>query len=193
MTALQVAQHLNAKKIGRNKWTALCPAHEDRKPSLTISEGKTGVLLSCMSHHCDFLDIVRNAGLKPLMLRYDYNPNGEFDKKAYAALQAKQEATASVLAQTKRKTRALVGETRCWETVASLLHAHLVHARELPEGPAIARLWRKALATARDRHGRLWEFWPAAPEIESYHLTRCPRELTRKFTGPEIADVLGLD
>ena len=83
VTALQIAQHLNGRKTGRARWMARCPAHDDRKPSLAISEGRTGVLLACMSHHCDFLDIVRSAGLKPLMLRYDYNPNGDFDRKAY--------------------------------------------------------------------------------------------------------------
>lgn len=92
MTAIEVAQHLNGRKTGRGKWIARCTAHQDRRPSLVIAEGKTGVLLSCMSHQCDFLDIVKGAGLKPLMLRYDYVPNVPADRQAIAEAQRRRTA-----------------------------------------------------------------------------------------------------
>jgi len=36
----------NAKRSGKN-WQAKCPAHDDKTPSLSISQGKSGVLLKC--------------------------------------------------------------------------------------------------------------------------------------------------
>jgi hypothetical protein len=32
---------------GNGKWTARCPAHPDRKPSLSVSDGERGVLVHC--------------------------------------------------------------------------------------------------------------------------------------------------
>ena len=63
MTAPQVAAHFNARKTGRGKWLALCPAHPDRHRSLSIAEGKKGVLIRCMSMGCDTRDVLRAAGL----------------------------------------------------------------------------------------------------------------------------------
>lgn len=47
MTAAELAARLNARWTG-DDWIARCPAHDDRKPSLSIAEGKDGrVLLHC--------------------------------------------------------------------------------------------------------------------------------------------------
>ena len=43
-------------------WTARCTAHEDRRPSLSISSGDKGWLIKCWAN-CDFRDIVAAAGL----------------------------------------------------------------------------------------------------------------------------------
>ena len=43
-------------------WSARCPAHEDRSPSLTIAEGTKGWLFKCWAG-CDFTDILNAAGL----------------------------------------------------------------------------------------------------------------------------------
>ena len=53
-------------KVRRNNkgWTSRCPAHDDKHPSLSISEGNTGWLLKCWAG-CDFRDIVDAAGLSP--------------------------------------------------------------------------------------------------------------------------------
>lgn len=90
MTARDVAGHFNAKEVKRGKlWRALCPVHGDKTPSLNIKDGKTGVMIFCQSHQCSFLDIVRAAGLKPMMLRFDYDPQGKPDRKALAEFRRK--------------------------------------------------------------------------------------------------------
>jgi hypothetical protein len=55
---------LKAVKPTPNGWDALCPAHEDSKPSLGISEGKDGaILLKCRSANCTAKQIVEAVGL----------------------------------------------------------------------------------------------------------------------------------
>lgn len=64
MTATEFARLLNARKVGRTKWMALCPAHPDRNRSLSIAEGRrVPVLLKCMSHGCDTKDILAALGM----------------------------------------------------------------------------------------------------------------------------------
>jgi hypothetical protein len=49
MTASEFAERFNARRCGK-RWVMKCPAHADRKPSLTISEGKEScVLLKCFA------------------------------------------------------------------------------------------------------------------------------------------------
>jgi hypothetical protein len=71
MTATAFAKLLHARKTGRGKWTAKCPSHDDRRPSLSIAEGKRGVLIRCMSNGCDTRDILRVLGLGFSDLFYD--------------------------------------------------------------------------------------------------------------------------
>lgn len=55
----------NLKKVrGRNgRWTACCPAHDDRSPSLAIREGEDGrVLVHCFGG-CDIHSIVQAVGM----------------------------------------------------------------------------------------------------------------------------------
>ena len=48
---------------GARQWTARCPAHDDRKPSLSISEGEDGrILLKCHAG-CSTEQIVGAIGL----------------------------------------------------------------------------------------------------------------------------------
>ncbi len=65
MTAETIAKALGGRKAGSG-WTARCPAHDDRNPSLSISTGKDGkVLLRCHAG-CDqaqVIDALRARGL----------------------------------------------------------------------------------------------------------------------------------
>ena len=48
------------RQTGTNKWAALCPAHNDSSPSLSVSTGKDGrALLHC--HAGDNLTSITNA------------------------------------------------------------------------------------------------------------------------------------
>ena len=47
-----------------NSWMACCPAHDDKNPSLVITEKDGVVLLHCFSHQCDVSDIVHAVGLE---------------------------------------------------------------------------------------------------------------------------------
>lgn len=64
MTAAEFAQLLKAKRVGRGKWLACCPAHGDRKPSLSIAEGrKAAIVFKCQSQGCSNDEILAAMGL----------------------------------------------------------------------------------------------------------------------------------
>src|SRR5262245_8651056 len=53
---------LNARRSGKG-WMAKCPAHDDREPSLSISEGNDGrVLLKCLAG-CDTKGVLAALGM----------------------------------------------------------------------------------------------------------------------------------
>jgi hypothetical protein len=187
MTPDELVRILDAR--GRYpRWRAKCPCHKSRALTLAVYVDDDGLGVHCFAG-CSNDDVLEAVGLtwKDLKTRKEWLPPEEFK-----ALHRKKEADDLLARERKKHIRTLTAETRRWETVASLLHAHLAYARGKPEEKAIGRLWRKALATARDRHGRLTEVWPAAPEIGSYQMWKCPREITARFVGPEIAEVLGI-
>jgi hypothetical protein len=64
MTTAEFARLVGAKKTGKGKYIARCPAHRDRRPSMTIAEGRQGVLVRCMSQQCDTKAILDALGLK---------------------------------------------------------------------------------------------------------------------------------
>jgi hypothetical protein len=48
MTAAEIAQALGKAKAGGNGWwTCLCPAHEDKTPSLSLKDGDKTILVKC--------------------------------------------------------------------------------------------------------------------------------------------------
>ena len=64
MQASEFAALLGAKRVGRGKWVARCPAHGDKRPSLSISEGrKHPVVFKCMSQGCTQDEVLRALGL----------------------------------------------------------------------------------------------------------------------------------
>ena len=67
MTAADIARALGGRRSGRG-WVARCPAHRDRRPSLSIGEGGSGqVLIKCFAG-CPQLAVIvalRERGLSP--------------------------------------------------------------------------------------------------------------------------------
>lgn len=55
---------------GPGKASALCPAHQDRSPSLSVAEGRRGILLRCFAE-CDKPAIVAAMGLTMADLFFD--------------------------------------------------------------------------------------------------------------------------
>lgn len=72
MKAYELASLLHARRTGKGKWTAKCPAHPDRNPSLSISAGRSGVLLKCFSAGCTLREICDAIGVPVASLFYDY-------------------------------------------------------------------------------------------------------------------------
>lgn len=64
MTPLEtVLDRLQKPRKSGKGWTACCPAHQDKSPSLAVSEGADGrVLLKCWAG-CDYADIMASIGL----------------------------------------------------------------------------------------------------------------------------------
>ena len=59
-----IARLEKVKAKGDNSWLACCPAHDDKNPSLGITEKDDKVLLHCFSHDCNVSDIVHAVGLE---------------------------------------------------------------------------------------------------------------------------------
>lgn len=52
------------KKTGQDKWDAICPAHADSNPSLSIAIGDSGApILFCRSRQCGAAEILSAVGL----------------------------------------------------------------------------------------------------------------------------------
>lgn len=65
MTAMEFASLLHAKSIRRGRWIAICPSHADRRPSLSIAEGrKQPIVFRCMSQGCSQEEILKAMGLR---------------------------------------------------------------------------------------------------------------------------------
>jgi putative DNA primase/helicase len=64
MTASDLARRLKAKRAGRY-WICCCPAHDDRTPSCTFTDGERAVLVKCWAG-CEAADVIaawRAAGV----------------------------------------------------------------------------------------------------------------------------------
>lgn len=61
VTLQQWIDYLGAKKQGK-VWVATCPAHDDHKPSLILSQGNKGVLMHCRAG-CRTFDVLSALNL----------------------------------------------------------------------------------------------------------------------------------
>ncbi len=75
MNVRQLLSKLEGVKPVRGGWTARCPAHEDKNPSLSISESGGKILLKCFAG-CATSAIVSAVGLSMADLFAEPKPNG---------------------------------------------------------------------------------------------------------------------
>jgi hypothetical protein len=50
------------REMGRDRWVAICPAHEDHKPSLSVKQVEDRTLIHCWAG-CGASDVVASLGL----------------------------------------------------------------------------------------------------------------------------------
>ena len=75
MTAEFIAHRLGARRSGHG-WSGRCPAHQDRSPSLSITEKDGRVLVHCHAgcEQRDVIDALRARGLWPEYERPEWTP-----------------------------------------------------------------------------------------------------------------------
>jgi putative DNA primase/helicase len=64
LTPQELADRLHARSTGPGQWHARCPAHDDRKPSLSIGTGKNGAIVLTCHRGCATEDILKAEGLE---------------------------------------------------------------------------------------------------------------------------------
>lgn len=70
---------------GDNRWMALCPAHKDKNPSLSITLRDDRILVCCHAQ-CDTSDVLKAIGLKFTDLYSDENRAAYNKAVSHAAL-----------------------------------------------------------------------------------------------------------
>ena len=60
---LFLSRLLNVKAIGKNKWVASCPSHQDSHPSLNVTLGLNGSPVFICRAGCSAHDVIEAAGL----------------------------------------------------------------------------------------------------------------------------------
>lgn len=73
MKAEELLSRLDGVRPTRRGYMARCPAHDDRHPSLSISDGDKGVLIKCWAG-CEVSAVVSAIGLRFTDLFYDAVP-----------------------------------------------------------------------------------------------------------------------
>jgi len=184
MTASEFARLLKARRIGKGKWTARCPSHPDRKPSLAIAEGRKGVVIKCMSHGCETKDILAAMGLSFADL-YEGKPP---DRKM---MQQIRDADYKWERQEKHRRgikNLALERAGLWEKVSSRLSLLLW---SFPESEKVNSLFERSLSNVRfyERMADAVDF--PCPIGMGFPKTR--KSLTVNFVGLEIAARIGLE
>lgn len=76
---------------GPGKWSARCPAHADRSPSLSMREGARAILLKCWAG-CSLQDITSALGLRTADLFYDTSQPSTSERRHAAQQRAADKA-----------------------------------------------------------------------------------------------------
>jgi hypothetical protein len=157
MIAAQIAELLNARPAGRDRWKACCPAHPDKHPSLSITQGRQAVLLRCWSHGCTPDQVCAALGLRISDLFDGPAPTPEQARAAAVEREKAQEA-----ARQRRATHGRVCDhvLRLERVVEALGSKLALVPDDAPNGEALAELFHAALDKLRAAEAREMELRP---------------------------------
>ena len=126
MSADLLLSRLNkVRKTGPNSWVALCPAHDDKSPSLSVRDAENGVVLAHCFAGCSIDDILGAVGLTLDDLFPDRPPvNHKRQRRSFPAADvlatiAREATIVAVAAANIRKGIALTDEDHARLLVAS--------------------------------------------------------------------------
>jgi hypothetical protein len=139
MTARELAQQFRARRVAPGKWLAKCPAHSDSRPSLSIREGRKGIMLHCFTG-CPTEEILAALDLDFTDLFND-KADGEARLKARKAREREEKRARDQ----KRMARYLINRARQWESIASRLAERLAYQ----DNDVVADMFHRSLALAR--------------------------------------------
>ncbi len=93
MTITELLPRLEAvRQKGTGRWSARCPAHADRSPSLSVAEGHKGILIRCWAG-CTLAEICQALGITQRELFYDTQPDPRAIRAAQIARERKAQRT----------------------------------------------------------------------------------------------------
>lgn len=149
MDAFTLAEKVGARSAGHSTWLTVCPAHDDRKPSLQIRDGTHAVLLRCWSNGCTPQQVCRAWGISLRSL----------SKRAHLT-SAEQNHLARQRDTRERAERAVWEEDRkerwvLWE-LGEILNQREEAAAKHPDSPVICAAYHAALEAYRVKELELY-------------------------------------
>lgn len=149
--AAVLAERLGGVPVGRGRWSARCPAHQDGSPSLRIGEGREGrALLHCFAG-CPPAAILASIGLTMAALWPAGPRPTPAETRAAREAKARQHAAqqASRRAERLRNDRLL----RQWQEYDHMIGALAYRLALLPDGSpgetALTACWHALVAERR--------------------------------------------
>ena len=182
MTFQETVQAFRGKRVGKDRYTALCPHHGDRRPSLSIRRGHSAAMVKCQSQNCALADICKSAGITVQALWYQQRSDPKEIREADRRRRYNDKVRNKLLLQIRDR---IAGYER-WSRVAAALYWHLLRK---PHDKQIEAWYEEAL----DRCLGDPAPWPK-------HEPYCPfppRKLlegitSRQVSHPQIARLLKL-
>jgi hypothetical protein len=144
MTVQAIADKFNARRAGRGRFMARCPAHDDSSPSLSIREGRNGrVLVRCFAG-CALDTVLDAAGLRMANLFAGPPPSPE-QRRTAQQLRAEKEVQES--RQRRRRIALMKGYRACDRRMDEI--AVLLLADTPQDAEALAQEFHEALEFQR--------------------------------------------
>lgn len=137
LTASALAEMLHARSAGVGRWMALCPAHDDHSPSLSIREAEDGRTLVLCRAGCRTGDVVRAAGLRWRDLYAGPPPSPAESARLAHEREARAEAGRKVRLRARRWREELVWTIEACKRNIDAIAPGLM---TMPDGPEAGRL-----------------------------------------------------